>query len=284
MHSEKMQLKAYAKINLTLNVLKRLPSGYHEIESVMHRVDLHDVVSVRKISNGIKIKCDNSLVPTDEKNAAYKAAELLIKRCDIRSGVEITIEKKIPIAAGLSGGSTDAGTVLIMINKMFNLNLSKQEIMMAASEIGMDVPFSILGGAAIAKGRGEVLEQVKGADFEVLIVNPGILVSTKESYENLNLSECGQKVNTSKMVEGLRENNAIKIAENLHNDFEHSVIKKHPIIGKIKQELILAGALNSIMSGSGSTVFGVFEKGGAENALSKLREKYPFVYLSKTIL
>ncbi len=276
-------LKAYAKINLTLNVLKKLPLGYHEIESVMHQVQLSDDISIKKIEKGIVIKCNNPKVPLDEGNTVYKAAELLKNRYDIKEGVEITIEKNIPISGGLSGGSTDAGAVLMLMNDLFDLLIEKDDLMDFGAEIGMDVPFSILGGAAVAKGMGEVLEKIENIKMNILLINHGVEVSTKEAYENLNLEECGKTVNTNKILNSIKEKNIKKTAESLYNDFENTIIKKYPIIDKIKKDLIDEGALNALMSGSGATVFGVFEnEEKAKAAFENLNGKYDFVWVGKT--
>ncbi len=276
-------MKAYAKINLTLNVLKKLPLGYHEIESVMHQVQLSDDISIKKIEKGIVIKCNNPKVPLDEGNTVYKAAELLKNRYDIKEGVEITIEKNIPISGGLSGGSTDAGAVLMLMNDLFDLLIEKDDLMDFGAEIGMDVPFSILGGAAVAKGMGEVLEKIENIKMNILLINHGVEVSTKEAYENLNLEECGKTVNTNKILNSIKEKNIKKTAESLYNDFENTIIKKYPIIDKIKKDLIDEGALNALMSGSGATVFGVFEnEEKAKAAFENLNGKYDFVWVGKT--
>ncbi len=283
--------KAYAKVNLSLNIINRLPSGYHNIESVLQQIELHDSIALRVIKQGIKINCNKNIC-SDERNLAYKAAELMIQNKDykINQGVEITIEKNIPVAAGLGGGSADAAATLKGMDKLFNLNLSEDELIKISKDIGVDVAFCLLGGTAYASGFGTDLKKIeKIPKFYVVLAKPKFSISTKHAYETLDYEKTGKQLKTAEMLNAIREKDINKIAENLHNDFEYSVCKEHPIINEIKQKIIENKALNALMSGSGPTVFGITkEKAVAENIRDSLkkdpyfRKNLDFVYITHT--
>jgi len=282
--------RAYAKINLSLDIIKRLSSGYHKIEFVMQELELHDVIKLKKIEKGIKLKCNINICP-DNENLAYKAAELLIKNFKINSGVEITIEKYIPVAAGLGGGSSDAAATLKGMNKLFNLNLSEEELIQISKNIGMDVPFFILGDTVHVTGRGENVKRIETIPNNVYFVlaKPNFNISTKHAYETLDYEKTGKRFKTAKMLSAIREEDINKIAENMHNDFEYSVCKEYSIINEIKKKMIENKALNALMSGSGPTVFGITkEKAVAENILDSLtkdpyfKKNLDFVCLTQT--
>jgi len=266
--------KAYSKINLSLDIIKRLASGYHKIESVIQELELHDIIKLKKIEKGIKLKCNINICP-DNENLAYKAAELLIKNFKINSGVEITIEKNIPVAAGLGGGSADAAATLKGMNKLFNLNLSEEGLIEISKSIGMDVPFFILGSTVHATGRGENVKRIEtlANNIYFVLAKPNFNISTKNAYENLDYEKTGKQLKTAEMLNAIREKDIKKIADNLHNDFEYSVCREYPIINEIKQKMIENKALNALMSGSGPTVFGITkEKAVAENILDSLKK------------
>lgn len=273
-----MNLKAYAKINLTLDILRRLPNGYHEINSVMQQVELHDDILLKQ-SNKIIVDCKE--IPC-KKNLVYKTAILLKNKFNIKKGVEIKIKKNIPISSGLSGGSSDAASALIGLNKLWNLNLDNDKLIEIAASIGMDVPFHIVANACEARGRGEILKKINPVNLDIILINPNLRISTKEAYKNLDLSKIGKKLKTKDLLKAIEEQNIIKIANNLHNDFEPTILKKYPIINKIKQKLIKNGALNALMSGSGPTIFGIFEnEEKAKKAYHKLKH-FKFICMTKT--
>ena len=274
-----MQLKAYAKINLTLDILGKRKDGFHELESVMQQVDLADDIFMERLNNN-KISIDCQGIP-QKKNLVFKSAFFLKNNFNINAGVEIKITKNIPIAAGLGGGSADAAAVIKGLNKLWGLSLTTEELVDFAAKTGSDVPFSIIGGTALVKGRGEIVKKLDNFPaLDLIIINPGFGVKTKDAYEGLNPPEYGQQRKTAKLLKKLTRENIVK---NLHNDFEETVFKKYPEIEAIKNEIISNGALNAIMSGSGSSVFGVFEnKEEAKSAYDELKDKYPFVYLTKT--
>jgi len=265
--------KAYAKINLSLDIIKRLSSGYHKIESVIQELELHDIIKLKKIEKGIKLKCNINICPANE-NLAYKAADLLIKKFKISRGVEITIEKNIPVAAGLGGGSSDAAATLKGMNKLFNLNLPEEKLIKLSSDIGMDVAFCLSGGIAYVSRFGTELKKIeKIPNFYVVLAKPKFNISTEDAYNNLDYEKTGKQLKTAQMLDAIKEKNIKKIAESMHNDFEYSVCKKYPIINEIKQKIIKNGALNALMSGSGPTVFGITQlKAVAENISNSLKE------------
>lgn len=259
-----MLIKSYAKINLTLKIGKKLPSGYHEIKSVMQQINLFDILKFKKLEeNKIVIKC-NLKELENEENIVYKAALLLKNKFKIMEGIEIDIKKNIPVGSGLAGGSGDAAATLKVMNKLFNLNLDENELIKIGMKLGSDVPFQIIGGTALVEGVGEKIKEIEPPKEEnILIIKPGIQISTKWAYEELD------KKSTK---------------TNPENDFEPLISKKYPIINKIKEQLKNNGAVKALMSGSGPAVFGLFkDKTTAEKAYNKLKDKYPFVYLTTTI-
>lgn len=276
-------LNAYAKLNLTLDILKRLASGYHEIKTVYHQIQLHDTVTLRTLNEKSIIVKMNKKIPV-KSNLAYKAAMLLKKRYNVQKGAEIAIEKNIPLAAGLSGGSTDAAAVLAGLNKVWNLKLGNHELMGLAKELGMDVPFSLTGNTAIGSGRGEEVEKMRtNLKIPFLLINPGFEISTKEAYEALDQNELGKNHHAQKMIDAFRKGSMEEVAQCIGNDFEPWAMEKYPEIGKIKQELLKAGALNAGMTGSGPTVFGIFEtEEKAQHAHKLLKDKYPFVQVTRS--
>lgn len=273
---KEMNLKALAKINLSLDVVRRREDGYHEVRMIMQTVNLYDRISIRKTTTpGIQMTTNSSFLPTDENNLVYKAAKLLMEEFQIQEGVEIHLQKFIPVAAGMAGGSSDAATVLYGVNKLFNLRLSKKELMKRGVKIGADVPYCIMRGTALAEGIGEKLTALKPApQCFVLIAKPNISVSTKFVYENLHANELKVHPDIDGMIEEINQNNLLGVAEKMGNVLETVTIKEYPVIEEIKDIMKENGAINAMMSGSGPTVFGVFEtKEKAEEAYTVLKEK-----------
>jgi 4-diphosphocytidyl-2-C-methyl-D-erythritol kinase len=248
-----------AKINLCLSVTGRRSDGYHEVEMVMQAVGLYDVVTVRTAGEGIAVACGAPGVPDGEGNIAWKAAEAMRVRAGSVSGLRITIRKNIPSAAGLGGGSSDAAAVLAACNRLLGLDLGREELAAMGARLGMDVPFFLYAPTALARGRGELLTPLPPpSPFWVLLVNPGFETSTAWAYKNLNFG-------LTKRVDcnNIASLPVAKIAEKLHNDLETVTAAAHPEIGEMEQALIGAGALGARMSGSGPTVFGLFEDEGS---------------------
>lgn len=253
-------VKAPAKINLALDVLSKRPDGYHDVAMIMQTVALYDTISVRSGFEGIKLTSDSSKIPIDETNIAYKAAHYLSTKYNVKRGAHIHIEKRIPVAAGLAGGSTDAAAVLKLLNKAWDLKLSKVELMDAGKKLGSDVPFCIQGGTCLAEGLGEKLTVIKSMpDCYILLAKPNISVSTQEVYQNLNLNEIEERPNIPAILQAIENQDIMGISSSMVNVLETVTTKMHPIIVELKQKLMENGAIGSIMSGSGPTVFGVFE-------------------------
>lgn len=256
----KIDCKAYAKVNLGLDVLRRREDGYHDVKMIMQTVDLYDCISVEDADEGIEITSDKDFVPTDESNLMYKAAKLLMDEFSITKGVRLHLEKNIPVAAGMAGGSTDAAAVLKAINVVFDLGLSDEELMKRGVKIGADVPYCIMGGTALSEGIGEILTEIKGIpESIILIAKPPISVSTKYVYENLHANELKRHPDIDGMIKEIEAGNLQGIAEKMENVLETVTVKKYPEIDKIKQFMKENGALNAIMSGSGPTVFGLYD-------------------------
>jgi len=257
---DKLTLKSPAKINFFLEVLRKRDDEYHQIRSLMQAVGLCDELSLEKRKKGVVISCDHLDCPTDESNLAFKAASLLLEKEKIKEGVSIHIKKRIPISAGLGGGSSNAAATLKGINRLYQLQLSDKKLHALASRMGSDVPFFLHSGQALVKGRGEeIVPQTLYKDYWLVLVCPHLKVSTKWAYQNvkISLTKRGEEVN----LKGLENRSMFfKALPSFRNDLEEVVIKRYPIIQKIKEILKNSGALKSSMSGSGPTVYGVFER------------------------
>jgi 4-diphosphocytidyl-2-C-methyl-D-erythritol kinase len=252
---KEITLRSPAKINLCLSVLGKRPDGYHEVEMLMQMVGLYDEVTVALGGSGISVTCDNTRVPSGENNIAWKAAAEMLKVGGGGTGLAIEIKKKIPVAAGLGGGSGNAAAVLAAANRLLGAGLGRNQLAEVGARIGMDVPFFFYGPTALARGRGEILTPLPPVpSFWVLLANPGFETSTAWVYKNLNL-RLTKKVDCNKIAR-LKVRN---IAAKLHNDLETVTAAAHPVINRIEEALMARGALGVRMSGSGPTVFGIFE-------------------------
>lgn len=271
-----LNYKAYAKVNLGLDVLRRREDGYHDVKMIMQTVNLYDRLTIEdKSQSGIEIATNLSFIPVNEDNLIYKAAKLLIDEFGITKGVKITLDKHIPVAAGMAGGSTDAAATLVGINKLFHLDLSKKELMARGVKIGADVPYCIMRGTALSEGIGEVLTPIEGMpQCHILIAKPQISVSTKFVYENLHANELKSHPDIDGMVECIKSGDLKGIALRMDNVLETVTVKEYPIIDEIKSYMKENGALNSLMSGSGPTVFGIYDNEEiAQKAYIGLKEK-----------
>lgn len=273
---KRIELKALAKINLGLDVLGKRENGYHDVRMVMQSIYLYDDVRIERTKNpGIEVKTNLYFLPTDENNIAYKAAAMLIEEFQIHEGVVITLDKHIPVAAGMAGGSSNAAAVLFGMNKMFGLGLSKQELMERGVKLGADVPYCIMRGTVLAEGIGEELTVLPAMPkCTVLVAKPGISVSTKVVYEALDSKEIVKHPNIDALLAGLEKGSLREVAAAMGNVLEDVTIPMYPVIEDIKNVMKEEGAMNAMMSGSGPTVFGLFEnKAQARKAQEKIREK-----------
>ena len=250
---KEISVKALAKINLGLDVVRRREDGYHEVKMVMQTIHLFDRLEMKKTAGGITMTTNLSFLPTNENNLVYKAAKLLMDEFQIRDGIDVKLHKYIPVAAGMAGGSTDAAAVLYGMNRMFELGLSKEELMQRGVKIGADVPYCIMRGTALAEGIGEQLTALPPmVKCPILIAKPQISVSTKFVYENLKLDE-----NT--VHPDIRRKDLAAITSDMGNVLETVTIPNYPVIAEIKEYMMEHGAAGAMMSGSGPTVFGLFD-------------------------
>ena len=255
-------LKSRAKINLSIDVLGKRQDGYHLVEMIMQTIDLYDLIEINEKDNDqITIKSTSDEIPLDCNNLVYKAANLIKKTFNINKGVEIHIKKNIPVAAGMAGGSSNAAAVLVGLNKLWNLNLSNQQLEKIGLKLGADVPFCINGGAVLASGIGEELTPIKGLtkDVCILVCKPDLFVSTKEVYECLDSKDIDKRPNNKFLIECLKNEDTRQLAENMFNVLEGVTMDKHPVIQQIKDIMTNNRALGAMMSGSGPTVFGLYE-------------------------
>ena len=273
---DKIQLKALAKINLGLDVLRRREDGYHEVKMIMQTIGLHDDLEIRKTKTpGIQVKTNLYYLPTNENNLVYKAAKLLMDEFQIQDGVSIQLKKRIPVAAGMAGGSSDGATVLWGINQMYGLGLSMQALMERGVRLGADVPYCIQRGTALAEGIGEKLSVLPPMPkCTILIAKPGISVSTKFVYENLHANDLKpeQHPDVDSMIEAMRQKDLGLLCSRMGNVLETVTIPAYPVINEIKRTMMDNGAIGSMMSGSGPTVFGIFDSPvAAKQAMKAVR-------------
>ena len=274
--SDTLTLKALAKINLGLDVLGRRENGYHDVRMVMQTIYLYDNITIKKTQEpGIQLESNLFYLPLDEKNIAYKAAKLLMDEFQIPGGVHITLDKHIPVAAGMAGGSSNAAAVLVGMNRMFSLGLSEKELMERGVKLGADVPYCVMRGTVLAEEIGEVLTPLAPVPkCYVLIAKPGVSVSTQMVYEKLDAQEITEHPDIDGIIAGLENQDLHKVAASMGNVLELVTIEEYPVIEEIKNVMKEQGALNAMMSGSGPTVFGIFEnRRTARKAQAKLRER-----------
>jgi len=275
---DKIELKAPAKINLALDVLSKRDDGYHELKMIMQTVELADLVTIELTAAPGRIKLSSGLrwLPNDNRNLAYAAAELILDRFQVNRGVSIHLKKRIPVAAGLAGGSTDCAAVLRGLNKLFSLNLSLSELMDLGEQLGADVPFCLFGGTALAEGKGERLTRLPALpDAFVALIKPPFSVSTADIFKSFNPDAVNSKPDVNKMIDKIKNNDLIGICNCFANSLETVTVGKYPAIEQIKKELINRGALGTLMSGSGPTVFGVFENRlDAQRAVDFIEKKF----------
>ncbi|MCM1135588.1 MAG: 4-(cytidine 5'-diphospho)-2-C-methyl-D-erythritol kinase [Clostridium sp.] len=271
---EAVKRKAYAKINLGLDVIRKRPDGYHEVKMVMQTVDVWDELTFKKCAEpGIFLSVDKEGIPAGPDNLVYKAADMIMQKCGIKEGVAITLQKNIPAAAGMAGGSTDAAAVFHGLNELFHLKMSLEEMQAMGVKLGADIPYCIMGGTALSEGIGEALTALPTPPGCVLVVaKPDINVSTKFVYENLHLENLTEHPDIDGMVEAIKTGSLSGIAKRLGNVLETVTAREYPVIEDIKKVMVESGAENALMSGSGPTVFGMFvRKDDAQRAAERIK-------------
>ncbi len=297
---DSIERKAYAKINLGLDVIRRRPDGYHEVKMVMQTVDIWDLLTFRKTDKpGIYLKTDQKELPEGKDNLIYKAADAILKEympkkrgeaadrksrgaenADIEiagegiTGVEITLEKRIPIAAGMAGGSTDAAAVFYGLNELFGLGMSLGDMQRIGVKLGADIPYCLMGGTALAEGIGEKLTALTAPpEAHLVVAKPDINVSTKFVYENLHADSLKEHPDIDGMIGAIREGSLAGITARMGNVLETVTVREYPVIDQIKKAMMAGGAENALMSGSGPSVFGIFkEKEKADGTAERIRK------------
>ena len=270
-----MRLRALAKINLGLDVLRKREDGYHEVRMVMQTIRMYDQLDItRNIQPGIHIKTNLPYLPVNENNLVFKAAKLLMDEFQIQEGLSIQLKKVIPVSAGMAGGSSDAAAALVGVNKIFALGLSRKELMERGRQIGADVPYCVMRGTALAEGIGEILTPLPPVpQGYVLVGQPGVNVSTKFVYGRLDAANLKEHPDIDGMVAALGQKDLRQVADKLGNVLETVTVPEYPVIDEIKKSMVRWGALNALMSGSGPTVFGLFDdREKAEYASEKLKK------------
>ena len=270
-----MRLQAFAKINLGLDVLGKREDGYHEVRMIKQTIRMYDQLDMRKsVEPGIHLTTNKKYIPVDENNLVWRAAKLMMDTCGIMEGVSIHLHKVIPVAAGMAGGSSDAAATLVGMNRLFHCGLSKEKLMELGVQIGADVPYCVLRGTALAEGIGEKLTVLPPMpDCWILIGKPGISVSTKYVYTTLDLNTDTVHPDIDGMKKALEDGNLYGITERMGNVLQDVTIPAYPEVERIKEQMKALGAVNAMMSGSGPTVFGIFDnEEKAQKACQKLRE------------
>ncbi len=281
-----LSINAYAKINLTLEVVRRLPTGYHELRTVFQQVGLCDELTLADCAgDSIELTCSDTGLSCGPANLVWRAADLIRRYARQQSGVRIHLRKNIPIGGGLGGGSSDAAATLVGLNTLWKLGLSQAELLRMGAELGMDVPFCVLGGVAVGTGRGELVQALPAfARTPVVIAHPGASVSTAEAYASLRPQDLGGGARTAAMVDAITHQNRAAVAACVYNVFEQSVIVRLPAIGRVKDMMLKSGAWAAGLSGSGACVFALARSvSAAEKIAAALRREFPRVFVTHTL-
>ncbi|MDO6355782.1 4-(cytidine 5'-diphospho)-2-C-methyl-D-erythritol kinase [Caloramator sp. CAR-1] len=282
---ERIEIKCPAKVNLSLDVVGKRNDGYHLLRMINQSVSLYDYLTIEKIKSGIIITSDKNDIPLDESNTCYRAADLIFKKFGIDYGVKIHLKKNIPHGAGLGGGSSDAAGVIKALNELYDLKMSKEQMMEIGLKVGADVPFSIMNRTSLVEGIGEIISPIeKIENLHIVIAKPNINISTKEVYSKLRLDEINKRPNIDKMVEYIRNKNYKMMASNMVNVLETVTLNEYPILLEIKNIMMEFEAEGSIMTGSGSAVIGIFEdEEKVKVCYNRLRDYIKDVFLVKTV-
>lgn len=281
---DEISLKARAKINLNLDIVGRRKDGYHLLNMIMQQIDLYDIVSMKKTLDGISINTDCDYIDSGKDNIAYKAAYEMMKAFDTIKGVEINIEKKIPVAAGLAGGSADGAAVILGLNDIYNLNLNRKELIDIGLKVGADVPFCLIGGCAAVSGIGEIVEPISGlVDKWILLSKPPIDVSTKETYSLFDLKSMRSNFNFQEIIKTVEHQKVENFFDVMNNSLESVTINKYSIVAKLKNKFKELRPDFFMMSGSGPTVFGIYlNYDEAFKGYKAIKEYNEETYLVKT--
>ena len=282
---EQITIAAPAKINLSLDITGKLENGYHALDTIMQTISIEDKITLAKTGRQISVLCDHPQVPQGNGNICHKAAEAFFEKTALEGGVIITIDKNIPVAAGLAGGSSDAAAVIKGLNLLYGTGLTQREMCEIGLKCGADVPYCIVAGTCRAKGIGEKLTKLPSfAGVYIVLVVPDFFVSTAWAYKNYDLNKTDEKPRTEELISYIRGRDIKNTAERMANVLESVTAKKHPEIQEIKNDIKKSGACGSVMSGSGPSVFGLFEnEEKARIAFSVIREKYNRSYLTLTV-
>lgn len=277
--------KSYAKINLTLDVLNTLPNGYHEVRMIMQTLNLFDYIVLDKQKCGISLSTDKTLLPNDRGNIAYSAAELFFKETGVHGGIKINIQKNIPIAAGLAGGSSDAAAVLCALNLLYDTNLTDEKLAELGLKLGADVPFCIFGGTQLAEGIGEKLTSLSSlTQMPVVLIKPSCEISTADIYSRIDTSENLSHPDTEAALNAINASDYETLFSHMSNIMENVTAELYPEIHSIKEQLTALGAKAALMSGSGPTVYGIFtDNAAAKKAINTFAGEYDEVFLTHTI-
>ncbi len=277
--------RSHAKINLTLDVLSKLDNGYHTIKTIMQTVSLFDLIIIDKTDIGISLTTNLKYLPTNSKNIAYKAAEVFFSTAKIKGGAKIMIHKNIPVSAGLAGGSGNCAVVLCALNRLYNSPLSDKELLDLGKTLGADVPYCMTGSTQLGEGIGEILTPLPNAPrMHIVLVKPPISISTAAIYEHIDNIEISVRPDTDVMIEAIENRDTKAIAQNLCNVMESVSSKMHPVIREIKSKIISYGAMGALMSGSGPTVFGIFDdEKKAKVCADSFTRQYKDVFLVNTV-
>lgn len=270
-----MRLRAMAKINLGLDIIGKREDGYHEVRMIMQTIRMYDVLEIRKKSSpGIFLSTNLPYIPCDERNLVYKAAKILMDEFHVEEGLSMKLTKSVPVAAGMAGGSSDAAAAFVGVNRLFHLGLSQEELMKRAVQVGADVPYCVMRGTALAEGIGEKLTRLPDLPgCYILIGKPGINVSTRTAYENLDLNEIRRRPDIDGMICDIKNKDLYSMTGKMENVFEPGIMAKYPVIREIRDLMEKQGALKAMMSGSGPTVFGIFDDAGKMQNAARVLKK-----------
>lgn len=277
-----LQLTAQAKINLILDVIGKRNDGYHEVEMIMQSINLADKLQFTRLEEQeIKLETNNSDIPIGPENLVHEAAALLWDRYDLNGGLKVDIDKRIPVAAGLAGGSTNAAATLIAINQLWDLDLSENQLMELGAKLGADVPFCVLGGTVLATGIGTDLKALEvKPELDLVLVNPPLAVATAEIYHNLNLEMINDHPDLTEIKKALKQNNKVEIISAVDNLLARVTMQHYPQLKELKELILAQGAKKVLMSGSGPTLLGfVLNESEADKLAAKLKDKLPTEYI-----